>query len=59
MSYQGYVLAAYLVFFAVLLWDFVAPRIRTAQLLRANRLLAARQAATATTLSLSDRELQR
>ncbi|TDK19954.1 heme exporter protein CcmD [Luteimonas aestuarii] len=45
MSYLGYVIAAYGVFAVVLLWDFVAPRIRTRQLLRAVRLLAARQAA--------------
>ena len=45
MSYLGYVIAAYGVFVVVLLWDFVAPRIRTRQLLRAVRLLAARQAA--------------
>ena len=31
MSYQGYVIAAYLVFAAVLLWDFVAPRIAIRQ----------------------------
>ncbi|MDN5782798.1 MAG: heme exporter protein CcmD [Luteimonas sp.] len=48
MSYQGYVTAAYLVFAAVLLWDYVAPRIRIRQLLRATRLLAARRAAAST-----------
>jgi heme exporter protein D len=42
MSYAGYVVAAYAVFVAVLLWDFVAPRIRIAQVLRAVRLLARR-----------------
>jgi heme exporter protein D len=47
MSYQNYVIAAYLVFAAVLLWDFIAPRIRIAQLRRAARLLAARRAAAA------------
>ena len=47
MSYAGYVLAAYLLFVAVLLWDFIAPRIRTRRLLRAARLLAARRAAAA------------
>ena len=46
-DYTDYVVAAYLVFAAVLLWDFVAPRIRTRQLLRAARLLAARRAAAA------------
>jgi heme exporter protein D len=49
MTYAGYVIAAYGVFAVVLLWDFVAPRIRTRQLLRAVRLLAARQAAARTT----------
>ncbi|MDH7452746.1 heme exporter protein CcmD [Luteimonas composti] len=47
MSYAGYVIAAYAVFIAVLLWDFVAPRIRIAQVLRAVRLLARRDAARA------------
>ena len=45
MSYQNYVIAAYLVFAVVLLWDYVAPRIRIRQLLRGARLLAARRAA--------------
>ena len=45
MNYAGYVTAAYAVFAAVLLWDFVAPRIRIAQVLRAVRLLAKREAA--------------
>lgn len=45
MTYAPYVLAAYLVFVAVLLWDFVTPRIRIRQLLRAARLLAVRRAA--------------
>ncbi len=45
MSYAGYVVAAYAVFAAVLLWDFVAPRVRIAQVLRAVRLLARREAA--------------
>ncbi len=44
MSYQNYVFAAYLVFAVVLLWDYVAPRIRIGQLLRGARLLAARRA---------------
>ena len=47
MSYQGYVIAAYLVFAAVLLWDFVAPRIAIRQqaraaILRATRLQSSR-----------------
>ncbi len=47
MSYAGYVIAAYAVFAAVLLWDFVAPRVRIAQVLRAVRLHARRGAARA------------
>ena len=50
MTYASYVLAAYLVFAVVLLWDFVAPRIRTRQILRAASLLAARRAAAQTEL---------
>ena len=42
MSYQNYVIAAYGVFFLLLLWDFVAPRIDLARQLRAARLRAAR-----------------
>ena len=51
MTYASYVLAAYLVFAVVLLWDFVAPRIRTRQILRAARLLAAPRRAAARTES--------
>jgi heme exporter protein D len=47
VSYQNYVIAAYAVFAVVLLWDFIAPRLRIRQLLRATRLLAARKAANA------------
>ncbi|WP_202840763.1 heme exporter protein CcmD [Luteimonas saliphila] len=47
MSYASYVIAAYAVFAVVLLWDFVAPRIRIAQVLRSVRLLARRGAARA------------
>ena len=45
MSYAGYVIAAYAVFAAVLLWDFVAPRIRIARLLRTIRVLERRDVA--------------
>ena len=45
MSYASYVIAAYAVFATVLLWDFVAPRVRIAQILRAVRMLARREAA--------------
>ena len=44
MSYQAYVIAAYMVFAVVLLWDWVAPRIQLKQLLRAAKLRAARAA---------------
>ena len=43
MSYQNYIIAAYLVFAVVLLWDFVAPRIQIRQLLRAAKLRNLRQ----------------
>ena len=56
MSYQSYVLAAYLVFVAVLLWDFVSPRVRIAQTLRGLKALAARRARATQT---SSGELQR
>jgi heme exporter protein D len=57
MSYQNYVIAAYGVFFAVLLWDFVAPRIDLARQLRAARLRAARtQTRSANTDALSRAE---
>src|SRR3546814_20865217 len=41
MSYQNYVIAAYLGFAVVLLWDYVAPRTRIRPLLRGPLLLAA------------------
>ncbi|GAA4864678.1 heme exporter protein CcmD [Luteimonas vadosa] len=44
MTYREYVLAAYAVFAAVLAWDYVAPRLRMAQLRRAARREAARRA---------------
>ena len=44
MSYQSYVIAAYMVFAVVLLWDWVAPRIQLKQLLRAAKLRASRAA---------------
>jgi heme exporter protein D len=42
MSYQGYVFGAYAVFVAVLLWDYVVPRLQLRQQLRAARLRAER-----------------
>lgn len=47
MNYAGYVVAAYGIFAAVLLWDFIAPRVRIAQVMRTVRLLAARRRAAA------------
>jgi len=44
MSYMTYVIAAYLVFVVVLLWDWVAPRIQLRQQLRAAKLRASREA---------------
>lgn len=54
MSYASYVFAAYAVFVAVLLWDFVVPRIQIRQLLRAVRVLAARKAARAPAQGTAD-----
>jgi len=59
MSYQNYVIAAYAVFVAVLAWDYVAPRLRIRQLLRAARLLAARRAAAASSPETPAGELPR
>ena len=42
MNYQAYVIAAYAVFAAVLLWDYVVPRLQLRQQLRAARLRATR-----------------
>ena len=44
MSYQSYVIAAYMVFAIALLWDWVAPRIQLKQQLRAAKLRASRAA---------------
>jgi heme exporter protein D len=45
MNYQGYVIAAYVVFAVVLLWDLVVPRLQLRRELRAARLRAEREAA--------------
>ncbi len=42
MSYREYVIAAYLVFAIVLLWDYVVPRLQVRAALRAARLRATR-----------------
>jgi heme exporter protein D len=45
MSYRNYVIAAYAVFAAMLLWDFLAPKLQLSQSLRAIRLQRRRDAA--------------
>ena len=45
MNYRNYVIAAYAVFAAMLLWDYFAPRLQLAQALRAIRLQRRRDAA--------------
>ena len=47
MTYLSYVVAAYAVFAAVLLWDYLAPRLQLRQQLRAARLRGARQSVRA------------
>ena len=59
MSYQNYVVAAYLVFAVVLAWDYVVPRLRIRQLLRAARLLAARKTAASSAPEAPAGELPR
>jgi heme exporter protein D len=45
VSYRNYVIAAYAVFAAMLLWDFLAPRLQLSQALRTIRLRSRRDAA--------------
>ena len=47
MTYLTYVVAAYAVFAAVLLWDYVSPRLQLRQQLRVARLRDARQSVRA------------
>jgi heme exporter protein D len=42
MSYRDYVIAAYVVFALVLLWDFIVPRLQIRAALRATRLRSSR-----------------
>ena len=49
MSYVGYVIGAYAVFVAVLLWDLLSPLLRIRGLLREVRLRARRDAARTST----------
>ncbi len=53
MSYQNYVIAAYVVFGIVLTWDFLAPRLQLRAQLRAARLRATREAARPTAPELT------
>ena len=46
MSYQGYVVAAYVVFVAAMLWDGLQPLLQVRRALRAVRLRVARARAT-------------
>ena len=53
MSYQNYVIGAYAVFAAVLLWDFAAPHLQVRRELRAARLRKSREAKRSEPLELS------
>ena len=53
MSYLDYVIGAYAVFVAVLLWDFIVPRLQIRRELRAARLRKARDAKRAKPMELS------
>ena len=53
MSYQNYVIGAYVIFAVVLLWDFVVPRLQIRRELRAARLRKAREAKRAKPMELS------
>ncbi len=58
MSYRDYVIAAYVVFAIVLLWDFVVPRLQVRAALRAAKLRANR-ATTRTAARPDPMELER
>lgn len=47
MSYVEYVVGAYAVFMATLIWDFISPRLRIRRILRGVRMRAQREAARA------------
>ena len=53
MTYVNYVIGAYAVFAAVMLWDFVMPRLQIRRELRAARLRKARDAKRAQPVELS------
>ncbi len=48
MSYRDYVIAAYMVFAIVLLWDYVVPKLQVRAALRAARLRANRATSRST-----------
>ena len=53
MSYLDYVIGAYAVFVAVLLWDFIVPRLQIRRELRAARLRKARETRSSAPLELT------
>jgi heme exporter protein D len=57
MTYLEYVIGAYAVFAVVMLWDFLAPRLKIARVLRDVRMRAKRDAARAS--QPTSTELQR
>lgn len=57
MTYVEYVVGAYAVFLAALIWDFVSPRLRIRRILRGVRMRAQREAARAA--QSTSTELQR
>ena len=59
MSYQNYVIAAYAVFVAGMLWDWLSPKLQIRQQLRAAALRAARAATRPTAVRASSPSPQR
>lgn len=57
MSYRDYVIAAYAVFAAFLLWDFIVPRLQLRRALRT--ILRSRRARQAAAHAAADAPLQR
>ena len=53
MSYLNYVIGAYVVFIAVLMWDFVVPRLQIRRELRAARLRKTRESKSSPPLELT------
>jgi hypothetical protein len=49
MNFNAFIASAYVVFFTVLVWDYVVPRIRLGAIRRAIALRARRDAAKKTT----------